>query len=490
MNVYRKLAVCSAFLAAAVVTAQDVEMPQEDEDPYGGMFNAVVKLEVVTSEANPISPWQNVSSGGDGSGVVIAPGRILTCAHCVTDATFIRIRKHCEDSIYKGSVEFIDNDCDLALVKVTDPAFMRDITPMKIGVTPDEQAHVLAVGYPIGGAGISFTEGVVSRVENRLYVHSFKTLLAVQVDAAINPGNSGGPVLDTETGNICGIAFQGNEEGEALGYMIPPDVINHFLTDIQDGVVNGFCDWFFSIEALESESARKYYGLADGQTGVRIGHVDGVMGTNSLQVGDILLEVEGRKVANNGNIRINGNRRRSWYFPFTMKQIGESVSVTVLRGGKQVKTQVAIRKSNACNRGFLYDKKPAYFVCGGFAFSTLSHNLLDLVKGRFHTDIAREKAFADEEDVALVNVLPDDCVEGYLGADGRLVKSVNGEKVKNLKHLITLLENCKDDYIRFGLDDGDEWEYPVIVETAKMRAATPVILQTYQIPADRSEDLR
>ena len=222
MKLNRKSAVWSMVLAATIVTAQNVEMPQEDEDPYGGMFNAVVKLEVVTSEANPISPWQNVSGGGDGSGVVIGNGRILTCAHCVTDATYIRIRKNSEDSIYKGTVEFIDNDCDLALVKVPDPVFMRDITPMQIGVTPVEQARVLAVGYPLGGRGVAFTEGVVSRIEDRQYTHSLKTLLTIQVDAAINPGNSGGPILDMASGRICGIAFQGDKRGEALGYLIPP----------------------------------------------------------------------------------------------------------------------------------------------------------------------------------------------------------------------------------------------------------------------------
>ena len=96
------------------------------------------------------------------------------------------------------------------------------------------------------------------------------------------------------------------------------------------------------------------------------------MGTNSLEEGDILLEVDGFKVANNGSIRIGGNRRRSHFFPFTMRQIGDKVPVTVLRSGKLVKTHVPIRKANLCVRGFLYGKKPDYFVFGGFAFSTMS----------------------------------------------------------------------------------------------------------------------
>jgi hypothetical protein len=44
-----------------------------------------------------------------------------------------------------GSVLFVDNDADLALVGVDDPAFMAGITPMEIGETPHVQDDELAV---------------------------------------------------------------------------------------------------------------------------------------------------------------------------------------------------------------------------------------------------------------------------------------------------------------------------------------------------------
>lgn len=485
-----RIVVGGVLCAVAMSPVLAGEANSADGDPSGGTFNAVVKLEVSGSMADPTIPWQSVKDAGDGSGVVIDDGRILTCAHCVTGATYIRIRKRSEDSLYKGTVEFVDHDCDLALVKVADPAFMKDIEPMRLGVTPSEQAHVVAVGYPLGGQGISFTEGVISRVEDRQYSHSIRPLLAVQVDAAINPGNSGGPVLDSESGLICGIAFQGDKSGEALGYLIPPDIVGHFLRDIEDGVVNGFCDWFFKAEELESEAARRCYGMTDGQTGIRICHVDEGIGTNSLSVGDILLAVDGRKVANNGNIRIDGNKPRSWYFPFTMKQVGESVSVTVLRNGKVLDLEVPIQKMKSCTRGFLYERVPDYFVFGGFAFSTVSYDFLLKVKTRFNADAFRPQSFDGEEDVALVRVFPDDCVDGYLGNDGVLVRSVNGVKVRNLKHLVELIENCRDQFVRFGIDTGDNWESQFVVETEQMRKATPRVMCNYQIPSDRSADLK
>jgi S1-C subfamily serine protease len=37
-------------------------------------------------------------------------------------------------------------------------------------------------------------------------------LLAIQIDAAINPGNSGGPVVNSDTYDVIGVAFQSLSE--------------------------------------------------------------------------------------------------------------------------------------------------------------------------------------------------------------------------------------------------------------------------------------
>lgn len=484
-----KIAAASLVLAFSAGKAAAQESAP-DEDTGNGFLNGVVKLEVVTSKAVIFNPWQNKSGSGSGSGVVIGDGQILTCAHCVADSTFIRIRKHNEDSIYKGRVEFIDNDCDLALVKVDDKSFMTDITPLSIGETPEEQSHVLAVGYPLGGTGLSFTEGIISRIEDVEYAHSLSDLLAAQIDAAINPGNSGGPVLDTATGEICGIAFQGDKRGEALGYMIPTEIIRHFLDDITDGTVNGFCDAMFAIESLESESARKFYKMTDDMTGIRVSHIGEALGTNSLQVGDIILEIDGRKVANNGNVRIERNKRRSWFFLLSMKQIGDSVSAVVLRNGEKTSVTIPVLKRHPRMHSFMYDKTPDYCIFGGFVFSTLSFDYVGLVRRKYHEDITKERKTPDDMAVVIADVLADNSVEGYLGVDGMLVKSVNGVAVKNLRHLVELLDSCKDEFVRIGADNGNEWDYSIVVETAKMREALPRVLETYNIPADRSKDLK
>ena len=454
--------------------------------------NAVVKLEVTTAKSDILCPWANRTGGGTGSGVVIGNGRILTCAHCVADSTYIRVRKQNEDALYHATVLFMDNDADLALVGVDDPKFMADVMPMEIGETPRVQDDVLAVGYPIGGEDISFTRGIISRIEDIRYSHGWTVLLGVQVDAAINPGNSGGPVLDLKNGKIAGIAFQGKDEekSEALGYIIPPDVIRHFLSDIQDGRVDGFPDLTFEWDQMESPAKRRYYKMDSGRTGVIVDHVDSALGSDSIRTDDIILEVDGYKVSNNGRIRLEGGVARSLFYPIYTRQIGEKIPVKVFREGTVVETSIVASKINRRVRRWMYNSRPDYFVYGGFVFTTVSYDYLVYSKASFHDDILTSREFADDEPVAISFCFADTGIEGYLGMDKSLVRSVNGVKVRNLRHLIELVDQCSDGFVRFNLDRDDEWDVKLVVDAREMREATARVMKRNLIPSDRSEALR
>ncbi len=484
----KKHSIQRAVLAAVALCCAGASAQDDQANP----FNAVVKLEVQTRVSDFIRPWNSTTGSCTGSGVVIGAGRILTCAHCVADATYIRLRKNDEDAIYEGKVEFIDNDCDLALVKVEDEAFMSDIKPMKLGDTPQLQQHVLAVGYPIGGDSISFTEGIVSRIEECSYEQSHCNLLAVQVDAAINPGNSGGPVFDLEGDeiSIVGIAFQGLDGGESLNYMIPPDVIRHFFKDSSDGAIDGFPQFRVEVQTLENEGARRYLKMKDGQTGVLVledkyDKPDGV-----LRSGDILLEVGGYKVANNGYIRIEGNEKRLFTYPFYTSQIGDAVKVKILRDGEEMDVSVTASKPDYKLCGWMYDKTPDYYVFGGCVFTTASYNFMLKLHHGFHDDVLKEKESPDDEPVVLSYVLADSATEGYLGCYPMLIRTVNGAKVRNLRHFIELVEATEDDFVRLMCDDDEEYDTPLYLDVKKTREATARVLEKYRIPADRSSGLK
>ncbi len=482
----------AAILATAVSASAKSNQPETREKQEPAPLNAVVKIEVDTAKSNIFRPWISISDANTGSGAVIGHGRILTCAHCVTDASFIRVRKHNDDTPYKADVLFIDNDADLALVEVKDPKFMDGVAPLEIGDTPHVQDDVLAIGYPLGGYDISYTRGIVSRIEDIRYTHSWLFLLGVQVDAAINPGNSGGPVLDMQSGKIAGIAFQGlgKKEGESLGYIIPPDIIRHFLKDIEDGKVGGFPGALFSIDYMENAAKRRYYRMEPEMTGVVVDHVDSAIDKSSVRNDDILLEIDGYKLSNAGRIRLGNGEMRSILYPIYMRQVGEKIPVKVLRKGKIVETSVVATKNRLGIKGWMYDKRPDYLVYGGLVFTTVSYDYAVTSSITLNNDIFKSKGSADEEPVVISFLFSDEANEGYPGCTGALVKKVNGVKVRNLRHLAELLDKSRKGFVCIDLDKNAGYDSKMILDAKKMRKATSRVMKRNMIPADRSEALR
>ena len=80
---------------------------------------SVVRIFATTQSPDYESPWQSETpTNSTGSGVVIAPGKILTGAHVVANATFLQVQKVSDPDKLVARVEAISHDCDLALLTV------------------------------------------------------------------------------------------------------------------------------------------------------------------------------------------------------------------------------------------------------------------------------------------------------------------------------------------------------------------------------------
>ena len=63
-------------------------------------------------------------------------------------------------------------------------------------------------------------------------------------------------------------------------------------------------------------------------------------------------------------------------------------------------------------------------------------------------------------------------------------------KVRNLRHLTELVDQCQDGFVCFNVDQNNEWDLKLIVDAKDMRETTKRVMKRNLIPADRSEDLR
>jgi S1-C subfamily serine protease len=336
-------------------------------------------VQVMTFSQSPdwIAPWRQSQVGrGTGTGFVVKGKKIMTNAHVIGWGKQILIKRYQDPRPYRAKVAFVAHECDLALLEVEDQDFFSGMEALAIGDLPQVRSTVTTMGYPAGGEQISFTRGVVSRIEMQGYVHmGNRAFLTVQTDAAINPGNSGGPVIQDD--KVVGVAFQGTPGLENTGFFIPPPIINHFLKDIEDGKYDGFPRAGISIMPMQNPAFRKSLGLPDNDVGARIDDILAIKSTTDvLKPDDVLLEVGGYRVGSDATILYKGNRV-SLSVAFQEPQHGESIPVKVWRGGKELNLKLPLFVDNEdLPTGNQYDVLPRYYVYGGMVFTPLSMDYL------------------------------------------------------------------------------------------------------------------
>src|SRR3954453_21871155 len=271
-----------------------VPIPMAPPKPNGPVQKSLVRITATAVNPDYKAPWNaGALERGVGAGFVVSGNRIMTNAHVVANSRYITVERDGDPNKYPAQVQFIANDCDLALITVPAKDFFKNMVPLKFGGIPALESTVSAYGYPIGGERMSVTTGIVSRIDFQLYTHSsVDQHLAIQISAQINPGNSGGPVM--QDGKVVGVAFQGysGDVAQGVAYMMPTPVITRFLKDVEDGHYDRYVDLGVTYTKLQNPAQRHFLGLKDDDRGALVGTVIAAgPAANSLQAGDVMLVI-------------------------------------------------------------------------------------------------------------------------------------------------------------------------------------------------------
>src|SRR5262249_33858815 len=429
-----------------------------------------------------------------GSGFVIKGKRVMTNAHVVSWGRQIIVRRYQDPRPYVAEVEYVGHDCDLAVLSVQDSRFFENLDPLELGELPKVRSAVVTYGYPAGGEEISYTRGVVSRVELETYAHiGNRRLLSVQTDAAINPGNSGGPVIQDD--RVVGVAFQGIPGLENAGFFIPPPVIEHFLKDIEDKHYDGFPHAGLRVTELQNPAYRSLLKLSDDNLGARIDGILPIPSTQKvLKLDDVLLRVGAFPVASDGTILYQGNRV-SAALAFQLAQSGEQLPLQIWRDGKlkEVSLPMCVYDGDRAG-GYQYECLPRYFIYGGLVFTPVSLDYLrTLGRSSSEADSAdayyelyyhrsEDPATARPEPVMLASVLAD-AANANVSVRGRtLVDRVNGVRIEKLEDVVRAFDTCTNAYDTIEFVPHRSLECLERTEVAKVGAE---IVKTYGIASDR-----
>lgn len=430
---------------------------------------SLVQISVASATVDHLHPWhKGYTSDARGSGVIIDGHRILTAAHVVDNAVMLDVRRVGSDKLVPATVLFHSDERDLAILSVSDPDFFKDSEALSIGAMPRLGEAVTVWGFPTGGDQMAVTKGIVSRIDFEEYVHSGHSNLVVQVDAAINGGASGGAAI--VNGKLAGINFQGSDELENVGFIIPAPVVQQFLDDIADGQVDGVPEIALWLEPMSNPQLRAHFGLVEHQSGLLITRVTGLEAANNIfKDGDIILTLDGESVADDGTVAFPAGDRINVDWLLTQHQIGDVIPVTVLRNG-EVKTldyRFQYNRQQSLPVVHHYSGfKPEFEVIGGLVFQELSadyiHQAFEIKDIPAWIQVAgsryQERPLDEKQRlVFLSTILPDEINRGYQGYEDQPVVSVNGKPVRSIDDLRLAMKDDSDSLVVvFGDEGGGE----------------------------------
>ena len=265
-------------------------------------------------------------SHGVGSGFIVSPkGYILTNEHVVQGSSRIIVGLQ-SGQTYTGKVVGIDEETDVAVIKIDAP---QDLPTVTLGDSNAAQVGdwVLAVGSPFG-LDQTVTAGIISKKERETPSANSNFQRFIQTDAAINRGNSGGPLVNMR-GEVIGINSQiatSTGDYNGIGFALPASEANFVYRQIVDQgkVRRGYLG--VTLDSVKDEFA-KVYGLTEAKGAIILDVQQTKDGQPTpaakagLQSSDIIVEFNGQSIANAQDLiqRVAGS------------PIGQSVSLTYLR---------------------------------------------------------------------------------------------------------------------------------------------------------------
>ncbi len=438
-----------AALAFCIALSYPAELPAQRDQALARLKELSEYLEQLTQRVTPAvvaimatgyTPLQQGDAPGTGlltrrqvggSGVILDPdGYILTNLHVVEGAGRIRVRlpipagESPGESILKpqgmivgARIVGFDRETDMAVLKVEATGLpyleLADSDEVITGQL------VFAFGSPLGLEN-TVTMGIVSAVARQLRPED--PMIYIQTDAPINPGNSGGPLVDAE-GRVIGIntliiSQSGGSEG--LGFAAPSNIVRNVFQQIK---MNGYVRrGTIGVNAQTiSPTLAEGLGLAR-QWGVLLGDVypRSPAALAGLQVGDIVLSLDGKAMENGRQFDVNLYRT----------PVGATVTLEVLRGGQTRTASVTVLER---------EDDPGRFSIMVSPEENLVPKLGILGVGLDQRIAAMIPGLRAREGVVVAARSPDAVYGRVALMPGDVIHSVNGEAITGLDQLRTVL---------------------------------------------------
>lgn len=490
--VIRKAKKYLSFLGSAGVLLAPV--PATASGPAPAVEPSLARLHVAYQETDYSSPWQRKREGRrSGYGCVVLPGRILTTADIVKDATMIKVEKRREKRYYEGRISTIDYDINLALITVDDDSFFDDLPPTALEerVEVDQPVGVLVFEEP---DRIRAIPGSIVKASVELYYLGVERFLTF--GASVNFEDRGGgwsePVV--AGGKLAGLVMTYDNQRQYAS-IIPAAIIARFLEAVGPEGYAGFPHEGFSGTPTRAPVFREYLNLPEGSGGVYLtavfpkGSAAGV-----LETGDVLLAVDGRSLDAEGYYQDDRWGRLDYRDLFTrFYRPGDRVALDLIRDGEPVGVGMELRRwrlEDYLVPPYSCGVPTKYLIVGGALFQELTVDYLKKWGNKwslradkklyyqYYYNLRRPEP-GRERIVVLNRVLPDEINLGYQGLDDLVLSRVNGRPIAKIEDVAEALGFPERGFHRFTFE---EFDREIVFRAADLEEADRRIAAQYGIP--------
>jgi S1-C subfamily serine protease len=326
---------------------------QNNISVYKKVLPSVVNITSTTLVFNFF--YGTVPQQGQGSGFILDHnGHILTNFHVVEGANRGIEVQLSNKRRFQARVVGTDKVHDLALLQIDapnlQPITLADSSGLSVG------QKVYAIGNPFGLSG-TMTTGIISAIRPIRSEGGAPIEDAIQTDAAINPGNSGGPLLNSR-GEVIGIntmiASNGADQSSGIGFAIPIDTAKAVLADLTKyGKVRrpslGIVSYAIGPDLASQMGLDADYGVliqrvvpggAAERAGLHGGNQQAYVGNTPIMLGgDLIVAIDGQQITDPQDISVVMDKH----------QAGDVVSVTILRGHRQLTLKLQLGEAHTDN---------------------------------------------------------------------------------------------------------------------------------------------
>jgi S1-C subfamily serine protease len=440
------------------------------------------------------SPWQKKPpTGRRGLGVLVGDGSILVTADLVANSNFIELELPANAKKSTATIQHIDYESNLALLRATDPEFLAGMIPLKLAekISIGDSATVLQF-EPNGE--IARTTGRISSISIAPYTLENVGLLVFKISMPLQQRDGSFTLPAVHGGRLVGLLMRYDSRNQTAD-IIPMPIISRFLASTTQPDFKGFPRLGVSYSPLRDPQLRRFIGLTE-PGGIYVTKVTPKSSAASagLREGDVILAVNGRALDQDGNYEdADYGRILFSHITGTLTPPGGKVVVKILRSGKIEEVLVPMEpldRSGVVSPSFLADAAPPYFILGGMVFVELSRPYLQ-EWGAEWTENAPQRlvnydAFQDElpadrgKIVVLAKILPTPDTIGYDHIENVVIKELNGRPVKSIADLAEAAKHPVEGFQKIELEEDPKW---LFLEAASIEANRAQLMEHYALPA-------